>query len=96
MVDIATSVQERKLTALACHESQHNWLQASQGMNSYLREMEVAAREVGRMSRRFKFAEGWRRHSHMGFGAYEADPLGDALGKKYRVNLAYERALHRG
>lgn len=92
-VDTAT-VQQEKLAALACHESQHGWLQASQGMNSYLQQMEDTAREVGRMSRRFRFAEGWRRHSHMGFCTPDADPLRDALGKKYLVNAAYERALH--
>ena len=53
------------------------------------------AGEVGRMSRRFKLAEGWRRHSHMGFCAPDADPLRVALGKKCLVNQAYERALGR-
>lgn len=94
-VDTA-SVQETKLAALACHESQHGWLQATQGLNSYLRTMEEMAHEVGRMSRRFRVAEGWRRHSHMGFCAPDADPLRDALGKKYLVNRAYERALLKG
>ena len=88
-----TSVQETKLAALSCHESQHGWLQASQGMNSYLRDMEETARTVGRQSRKFRFAEGWRRHSHLGFCAADADPLGKALNKKYLVNHAYERAL---
>ena len=88
-----TSVQKRKFAALACHESQHGWLQASQGMNSYLRSMEDGSRELGRLSGRFKYAEGWRRHSHMGFAAPDADPLADALGKKYLVNRAYERSL---
>lgn len=91
-----SSVQKQKLTALACHESQHGWLQASQGMNSYLHEMEVMAREVGKMSRRFKVAEGWRRHSHMGFSAPGADPLREALGKKLLINRAYERDLLHG
>ena len=90
-----SSVQKTKFTALACHESQHGWLQASQGMNSYLRQMEDAARELGGMSRRFQFAEGWRRHSHTGFSATDADPLRVALGKKYLVNQAYERALEK-
>jgi LmbE family N-acetylglucosaminyl deacetylase len=90
-----TSVQRKKLEALECHQSQHGWLQASQHMNSYLRDMETASLEVGRMSKKFKHAEGWRRHSHMGFGQPDADPLGDVLGKKYRVNRAYERALKR-
>lgn len=87
------SVQQRKLAALACHQSQQGWLQASQGMNSYLRQMEDTARKVGAMSRRFRVAEGWRRHSHMGYCAPDADPLRDALGKKYLVNRAYERGL---
>lgn len=91
-VDTGT-VQQRKLEALACHESQHGWLKSSQGMNSYLRQMEDMARAVGRLSGRFRFAEGWRRHSHMGFCAADADPLRDALGRKYRVNQAYERSL---
>lgn len=91
-----TSVQEQKLAALTCHESQHGWLQASQGMNSYLRQMEEVARELGTMSGKFRFAEGWRRHSHMGFCSPDADPLRDALGKKYLVNQAYERAIKKG
>jgi LmbE family N-acetylglucosaminyl deacetylase len=88
-----TSVQEKKLAALACHESQHGWLQASQGMNSYLRDMERMSREMGRWSRRFRQAEGWRRHSATGFCAPDADPLRDVLGRKYLVNRAYERGL---
>jgi LmbE family N-acetylglucosaminyl deacetylase len=88
-----TSVQATKLAALACHESQHRWLQASQGMNSYLRQMEESARELGRRSRLFRYAEGWRRHSHLGFCAADADPLREALGQKYLVNRAYERSL---
>ena len=91
-----TSVQAKKLEALACHESQHGWLQASQGMNSYLRDMERMSRAVGRMSRRFRFAEGWRRHSHMGFCGPDTDPLAEVLGRKYQVNRAYERSLSRG
>ena len=87
------SVQKRKLAALACHQSQQNWLQVSQGTNSYLRQMEEVDRELGRMSRRFAAAEGWRRHSHMGFGAPDSDPLRDALGEKYLLNRAYERGL---
>ena len=94
-VDTST-VQSRKFAALACHESQHKWLQATQGMNSYLRSMEDRARELGRMSKKFRVAEGWRRHSHMGFGAPDADPLRDALGKRHLVNRAYERRLAAG
>ena len=52
--------------------------------------------EMGRRSGRFRHAEGWRRHAHMGFGPPGADPLREALGKKYRVNARYARALERG
>jgi N-acetylglucosamine malate deacetylase 1 len=48
---------------------------------------------VGQLSGRFQLAEGWRRHLHYGFCAPEADPLEDALGKKYRINRAYEAEL---
>jgi hypothetical protein len=41
-----------------------------------MREMSA---EVGRRSGRFAFAEGWRRHSHLGFSARERDPLGELL-----------------
>lgn len=86
------SVHAAKLAALECHASQHAWLQSTQGMNSYLRTMEEMSLAVGRLSRRFQHAEGWWRHSHMGFAATpEADPLRDALGKNYRVNPAFER-----
>lgn len=88
-------VHEQKLKALSQHRSQQDWLDHSQKMNSYLRAMDSMSREVGRMSRRFCHAEGWRRHLHLGFGPAEADPLHELLGKDYRVNRAYERALVR-
>ncbi len=69
-----------KLAALAAHQSQQHWLEASQGMNSYLQAMEDMSREVGRRSGKFSLAEGWRRHSHLGFSRHEWDPLADALG----------------
>ena len=34
----------------------------------------------------FKYAEGWQRHSHLGFCGKVADPLSDALGENYQVN----------
>jgi LmbE family N-acetylglucosaminyl deacetylase len=88
-----TTVHERKLKALACHVSQGTFLDATQGMQNYVRTMEEFSLELGKMSRKFRFAEGWRRHLHLGFCAETADPLRDALGSKYLVNLRYERAL---
>ncbi len=90
------AVQDTKLAALAAHKSQQGWLDASQGMNSYLKTMDYMSRAVGRMSRKFTHAEGWRRHLHLGFSSKDIDPLADALGKDYRVNKAYEKALSNG
>jgi hypothetical protein len=66
---------------LACHQSQRKWLDSSQGLDSYLAAMRDMSAEVGRWSGRFAFAEGWRRHSHLGFAARERDPLGELLGE---------------
>ena len=91
-VDIS-SVLALKRIALACHKSQKEWLDTSQGLDSYLVTMEAMGREVGRMSGRFACAEGWRRHSHLGFCGEHADPLTDALGDKVIISAEYERDL---
>jgi LmbE family N-acetylglucosaminyl deacetylase len=88
-----TGVHPVKLEALAAHKSQQDWLDSSQGMNSYLQAMEEFSLELGRMSKRFKFAEGWRRHLHLGFCGPQADPLREALGGDFIVNKEYERGL---
>lgn len=91
-----TSVHERKRAALACHASQKTFLDATQGMDSYLRTMDELSRRVGTLSRRFRLAEGWRRHSHLGFCGEHDDPLRAALGRRYLVNARYERQLEIG
>jgi LmbE family N-acetylglucosaminyl deacetylase len=83
-VDIS-SVLDQKTEALARHVSQKQWLDESQGMDSYLHFMKDLGREVGRLSGRYEYAEGWRRHSHLGFCSADADPLREAL----REYLAY-------
>jgi len=94
-VDI-TSVLPLKRAALACHKSQKEWLDTSQGLDSYLTAMEKMSREVGRQSGRFTYAEGWRRHLHLGFCGEHADPLSDALGENVIVSTEYEKNLLRG
>jgi LmbE family N-acetylglucosaminyl deacetylase len=79
-----TPVQDVKRAALAAHASQKEWLDASQGMDSYLHAMDAMSLAVGRMSRRFRHAEGWRRHLHLGFAAQDTDPLAAALGSDAR------------
>ena len=92
-VDI-TDVISAKWAMLACHRSQKEWLDASQGLDSYLVTMEKmsgavgemanAAAEAGPTSARFTYAEGWTRHLHLGYCAEAADPLTDALGARVR------------
>jgi LmbE family N-acetylglucosaminyl deacetylase len=77
-VDIA-SVLDKKAAALACHRSQQQWLDASQGFGSYIETMKSLCREVGAMSGQFEFAEGWRKHLHLGFCSDQVDPLRAAL-----------------
>jgi len=79
-VDIGAALDE-KTEALAEHRSQKEWLDQSQGVDAYLSEMARQAREVGEMSGRFEYAEGWRRHNHLGFCGEDADPLVEALGE---------------
>jgi LmbE family N-acetylglucosaminyl deacetylase len=85
-----TSTHATKREALAAHHSQKAWLDASQGMDSYLQAMDDLSRAVGRMSGQFEHAEGWRRHLHLGFSAAESDPLREALGKNYLINRHHD------
>ena len=73
-VDIS-GVIERKLKMLACHNSQRQWLGDSQGVDNYLSTMVEMSAEVGRISGVFEYSEGWRVHSHLGFGPEDFDPL---------------------
>ena len=91
-VDV-TTVLTAKREMLALHRSQKEWLDASQGVDSYLITMEEMSREVGRMSRRFRYAEGWVRHSPLGFCAEDANPLAAALGHKCHIVRSFETSL---
>ena len=91
-VNIGT-VLATKRAALACHRSQKEWLDKTQGVDSYLDTMESMSQEVGRWSTVYPYAEGWRRHSHLGFCDESADPLTEALGDKVLTSVAYEREL---
>ena len=73
------AVLQTKRAALAEHKSQKDWLDESQGVDSYLDEMATQGREVGGLSGQFAYAEGWRRHNPQGYCAVDADPLAVAL-----------------
>jgi len=88
-----TPVQHEKRAALECHASQRDWLDVSQGMDSYVASMDDMARSVGRLSGAFEYAEGWRRHLHLGLSGRDEDPLAEALGGDCIADPAYEAAL---
>lgn len=84
------SVMPPKREALRAHQSQQNWLDSSQKLNSYLQTMEEISMKVGEMSKVFTYAEGWRRHQHVGFCRADADPLKD-LGMDYFINEEFDK-----
>jgi hypothetical protein len=81
----ATDVHAVKRAALACHGSQAEWLDKTQGQESYLRTMDGFSRALGQRAG-CTHAEGWTRHLHFGFGSEGWDPLRDALAKKWIAN----------
>ncbi len=91
-----TATHATQLEALKAHRSQQQWLASSQGMNEYLLTLEGFAREMGRQSKRFPCAEGWRQHLHLGFGPAGFNPMKDALGADYMENKPYTKALEIG
>lgn len=80
-VDVS-AVMDRMEELLACHASQKEWLDKTQGFDSYLKTMRELTEKIGGMSGRFRFAEGWRRHSHVGFTRQDCNPLADILKER--------------
>jgi len=80
-VDV-TDLMQRKTAMLACHVSQQRWLDESQGVSAYLNTMRELDEELGRMSTLFKYAEGWRRHLHLGLCGEKDNPLLAAMKDK--------------
>jgi len=77
-VDI-DSVIEEKYSMLTEHKSQKEWLDYSQGFDAYLDTMKGFSREMGALSKRCEFAEGWRYHNPLGLCDANANPLRDIL-----------------
>jgi LmbE family N-acetylglucosaminyl deacetylase len=76
-----TSVLAEKRAMLACHRSQKEWLDSSQGIDAYLTHMEEMGRAAGARSGAFAHAEGWTHHLPLGYCANNADPLRAALAE---------------
>ena len=75
------SVMDQKREMLAQHKSQSEWLDATQGMGSYVESMVHAAHDVGSRYGGCEYAEGWRRHNHMGYCGAGFAPLQTMLKK---------------
>ena len=75
-------VQELQQEALVSHLSQRDWLEATQGLGSYIQTMVDFSREMARLSTCFSHAEGWRRHSPLGFSHPGFHPLQE-LGRDF-------------
>ncbi len=80
-VDISGKI-DIKRDMLAQHRSQKDWLDSSQGYDSYLNTMCDQCREIGKQSGKFEYAEGWIRHLHLGFCGPDDDPLSKTLADK--------------
>ncbi len=77
-------VIEIKTAALAAHQSQQAWLDASQTMSQYLITMQQLSRRMGEVAGgSCTFGEGWRRHNHLGFCEPESRPLETLLAANY-------------
>jgi len=85
-VDVS-SAMDAKRRMLACHRSRDP--------DALIAETQRISHRLGRCSKRFKFAEAWRRHLHLGYSTTEVDPLSDALGDKVLIDRAYLRRLNR-
>jgi LmbE family N-acetylglucosaminyl deacetylase len=78
-VDVTDKI-DLKEQMLRCHATQKEWLDVSQGMDSYLEAMREGCARVGEMApRKVSYAEGFRQHMHAGFSAQDADRLSEVL-----------------
>ena len=80
------SVIEEKTLMLNEHKSQKKWLEQSQGFDAYLNTMKKFSGEMGALSKKCEFAEGWRYHNPLGLCDADANPLKDIL-QEYIISL---------
>ncbi len=78
VVDVGC-MMETKRVMLEQHASQKEWLDATQGMSSYIEIMVDRARQIGSLCGNCEFAEGWTRHNHTGYCSEVFDPLREIL-----------------
>lgn len=89
-----SDVIEIKQQMLACHKSQKEWLDVSQGLDAYLTTIRDMSAEVARMSGQgWVYAEGWRRRLHLGFSEKDEDRLAEVLEDRLVMNPHYQDQL---
>lgn len=72
-------VMGRKLDMLACHQSQRQWLDETQGMNSYIETMREMGQYLANRAGLEGYVEGWRKRSSLGFAPESFNPLQTVL-----------------
>lgn len=87
LVDIG-DVLETKLSMLACHASQRDWLRRHHGIDEYLESARRWSRERGRLAG-LEYAEGFRQH--LGHAYPQDDLLAFALGARATLHLSRRR-----
>jgi len=73
------SVMETRKAMLSKHASQREWLDATQGMSSYIDMMVNNALDIGENFGASQYAEGWIRHNYTGYGTLGFDPVMELL-----------------
>jgi LmbE family N-acetylglucosaminyl deacetylase len=83
-VDIGDKMDVKE-EMLRRHATQKEWLDTSQGMDSYLITMRDICGQMGEMApQALAYAEGFRQHMHAGLSAQDGDKLAEVLGKRVR------------
>jgi LmbE family N-acetylglucosaminyl deacetylase len=77
------SVMECKSAMLAEHVSQQAWLDQSQALSAPVEIMRRFGEELAKPVAGCRWAEGWRRHTPLGFCAADANPLRALLADYY-------------
>jgi len=81
-VDVADKIDVKE-EMLRRHVSQKEWLDTSQGMDSYLITMREVCQQMGQLAPRpLPYAEGFRQHLHLGFSGQDCDKLTEILGDR--------------
>jgi len=87
-------VEKEKEKVLRRHKSQVEEFAKDAGdKDALVNNMRQFCKEVGDWSKRYEIAEGWRRHSHLGYAKKEIDPLGEALRDVCFIDPEYETSL---